>query len=263
MELFGLPGSGKTYLARALCEVLQRSSRSVLDFSRHTSPLRLSWEWVRDHLAVRSWMVCHPFETLDLWRQIRDSGQVTRRERKRLTRGWLKTIVRLQQCASHYDIILMDQGFLQLLWGVGYEAQPATWNRVRQKLLGLIPAPDVVILIDASPDVAVRRLLNRPGITSRVERDGPQSGDVMERAQSLTSRLRDELETRRTGWHDTLLIPVDNVTDGCSQVALETIAERLEQIADGDSSHEEIAPANGTFDPSRASANSIGMQNNQ
>ena len=227
VELFGLPGSGKTFLTQALFQMLREKDRSVLDFSRGTSPSRLTWSWAVDHLARQAWILRHPLVTRSLRQHVNMTGQTNPEECKRFVKGWLKTVVRLQRVMCSYDIILMDQGFLQTLWAIGYQAESSTWPELRRHLLGLMPVPDSVILVETSRDTATRRLTERPGITSRVERDGPGSPAVMQHASQLTDALRHDLTALRDDWRQTAFYPINNDTDAPPTAALASIAERL------------------------------------
>ena len=227
VELFGLPGSGKTFLTQTLSQMLREKDRSVLDFSRGTSPARLTWRWAVDHLARQAWMLRHPLATRSLRQHVNMTGQTDPDACERFVKGWLKTVVRLQRVMCSYDIILMDQGFLQTLWAIGYQADPSTWPQLRSKLLRLLPVPDAVILVEASLRTAGRRLLERPGATSRVERDGPGSPAVMQHASQLTDALRHDLTALRDDWRQTAFYPINNDTDAPPTAALASIAERL------------------------------------
>ena len=121
----------------------------------------------------------------------------------------------------------MDQGVLQFLWTVGYESQAPQWPELRRHLLHLMPVPDAVILVETSRDTATRRLTERPGTTSRVERDGPGSPAVMQHASQLTAELRHDLTTPRDNWGQTAVYPINNDTDASPATALASIAERL------------------------------------
>ena len=247
VELFGLPGSGKTFLTQALSQILREKHWSVLDFSRGTSPSRLTWSWAVDHLARLAWILRHPLATRSLRQHVNMTGQPDPDACERFVKGWLKTVVRLQRVMCSYDIILMDQGFLQTLWAIGYQADPSTWPQLRRNLLRMMPVPDTVILVEASLQTAGRRLLERPGVTSRVERDGPGSPAVMQHASHLTDELRHDLTTPRGNWGQTAFYHVNNDADAIPTEALATIAERL-------FSHSRNAP---TPDPATASIESF------
>ena len=248
IELCGLPGSGKTFLTQELSKILNEKDWSVLDFSRGTSPAGLTWRWAWDHLARQFWMLRHPLTTLALQRLVKATGQKDEHECKRFIEGWLKTIVRLQRTVTGYDIILMDQGFLQTLWAIGYQADPATWPQLRRSLLRLMPAPDAAILVTVTRQVAARRLKNRPGTISRVERDGPDSAAVMQHAHELTEELCNDLSIPRPGWSNTVLLPVNNDVDGPPTASLKTLVQRLEQRAESE------LPCATTFSPNDARA---------
>jgi thymidylate kinase len=235
VELFGLPGSGKTFLTQELTQILQKGPHSVLDFRRSTSPQfylqdripRLSATWIKEQLSFRLWIFANPIVACQLWRQLSKSQQPDRNACRNFFRSWIKTLVRLRRAVESYDIVLMDQGFLQFLWTVGYESQSPQWPDLRRHLLRLMPVPDAVILVDASHATASRRLTARPGTMSRVERDGPGSNAVMQHASKLTDELRHDLATPRDNWGQTAFYPINNDTDASPAAALASIADRL------------------------------------
>ena len=235
VELFGLPGSGKTFLTQELTQILQKGPHSVLDFRRSTSPQfylqdripRLSTTWIKEQLSFRFWILANPIAACHLWRQLSKSQQPDRNAYRYFFRSWIKTLVRLRRAVQSYDIVLMDQGFLQFVWTVGYESQAPQWPELRRHLLRLMPVPDAVILVETSHDTATRRLTQRPGTTSRVERDGPGSPAVMQHASQLTAELRHDLTTPRDNWGQTAFYPINNDRDAPPTAALTSIAERL------------------------------------
>ena len=227
VELFGLPGSGKTFLTQTLSTMLRDKGEAVLDFSRGTSLSKMTWRWAWDHLARHLWVLRHPLATRALRRHVRVTGQTSPHECERFIQGWLKTVVRLQRAICSYDIILMDQGFLQTLWAIGYQADPTSWPQLRRHLLRLMPVPNAVILVEASHQTAARRLRARPGITSRVERDGPESAAVMKHAIQLTDELRHDLTLPRDGWDQTTFYPFNNDADTSPTAALATIVQDI------------------------------------
>ena len=230
VELFGLPGSGKTFLTQALAQLLREKGRSVLDFSRGTSPSRLTWRWAMDHLARQAWMLRHPLSTLSLRRQVSMSGQTNRDECKRFIQGWLKTVVRLGHAKSSYDIILMDQGFLQTLWAIGYRANPSAWPPIRRHLLRLMPVPNAVILVEASPHTAAKRLTARPGSASRLEQDGPHHTSVMQHAQQLTDQIKQALSSDVSSWTNTRILTFNNDRDNDHNPSLQEIVAKLKHL---------------------------------
>ena len=207
--------------------MLRDKGEAVLDFSRGTSLSKMTWRWAWDHLARHLWVLRHPLATRALRRHVRVTGQTSPHECERFIQGWLKTVVRLQRAICSYDIILMDQGFLQTLWAIGYQADPTSWPQLRRHLLRLMPVPNAVILVEASHQTAARRLRARPGITSRVERDGPESAAVMKHAIQLTDELRHDLTLPRDGWDQTTFYPFNNDADTSPTAALATIVQDI------------------------------------
>ncbi|MEE3368088.1 MAG: hypothetical protein VX346_01960 [Planctomycetota bacterium] len=235
VELFGLPGSGKTFLTKELTQIIRKGQHSVLDFRRATSPQfylqdrirRLSATWIQEQVASRLWIFANPFAAFRLRCELRRSQQPDRDAHRHLFRSWIKTLVRLKRAIRSYDVVLMDQGFLQFIWTVGYESQSPNWLHIRRNLLRQMPAPHAVILVKASQKTAARRLQERPGVSSRVERDGPASVAVMQHAIKLTDELRHDLEMARVDWSQTAFYPINNDADNTPTTELATIAEHL------------------------------------
>ena len=233
VEFFGMPGAGKTFLTGEICEALEQNEKRILDFSRGTSIRRHSVAWLHDHLALRTWILRHPISAFRLWWYIRATGQTSANERKRFFWSWIKTIVRLRRVRSQYEIILMDQGFLQTLWAIGYEAGSSRWDQVSSQLMRLMPGPDVVITVRASEQTIVQRLLRREGTTSRIERDGPQRQEVFRRSRDLTDQLLAGISRCRQRWPDTVLLDFENDSDGCLRSSRDRISGYLERLQFG------------------------------
>ena len=174
VEFLGLAGAGKSTVSGAVGTVLRERRIPVteptyrLDHLVSDSTRRALKFWYSLRWAIR-----RPREGA-YWTQI-----VLGSHQRAFVGSWVETmnllyVLELMRSESALPgVHLFDQGLFQALWSLAYDAaaahviSPLVLERVR----GSLPPTTVVIVVEASVETARGRLTERPGATSRLQRD--------------------------------------------------------------------------------------------
>ena len=220
IEFFGAAGAGKTFVARSVAECLRRhethrdrfeestgglpldrkgqakawtpTNGDVLLLRETIRPARFSREWLRSGLGSRVRILRHPVHAARLLSTIRATGQANSRECRRLWMAWVKTVARLERFRKQHSVILMDHGCFQTLWTIGYGADPDRWCGVVPAFRQFVRPPDLLVIVDADPATAIRRLRRRRqslGPTSRIQNDNLDSDQTRNRLADFTAQI--------------------------------------------------------------------------
>ena len=197
VEFFGLPGAGKTVLARATAQALRarglRVAEPVAQLNRRPRAQRATLKLA--HAVLES--ARSPELSYRLARAVIASRQPS-------TGGSAKLFVnflvqrRLAVAARDADLAICDQGLLQAIWSLNLEAErPASDDELFQ-LLTRDTCPRLVLFLDVDAERVLERLAARsdPGRFAAITDAGPgpfsRSSDLAERlwrrAQSLAAR---------------------------------------------------------------------------
>jgi len=172
VEFLGLPGSGKSVLAHATARVLRERGVDVheptykLAHERGEAARQVTKAWQTLTATVRS-----PRDTFSWFRAFAASRQARRSGLIKLTVNWLHLTTVLERAGRSAGVILLDQGLLQALWSVEYEARRSLLEseRLAERLADCLPERAAIVLTEASLTTVERRLAGRPGATSRLE----------------------------------------------------------------------------------------------
>lgn len=233
IEFFGAAGAGKTFVAQSVAEYLRRQGiEDVLLLRETLRPRRFSQEWLRSGLGSRARMIRHPVYAARLLSAIRATGQANFRECRRLLMGWFKTEARLKRFRRQYSVTLQDHGCFQALWTIGYGATPEGWSRVMPEFLRLILPPDLLVIVDADPATAIRRLQQRrqsQGSTSRIQNDDLDSDQTRNRLADLTAQILDAVVPSASAQFGFPVLRLDNDRDEYGAWHAEQLAEAIAQ----------------------------------
>lgn len=230
VEFSGIPGAGKSYLARELADALVVAGQPVDEPLSCVSPqLGSSRRALRKLRLATLETLGHPVSSARLVVAIARSGQ-SRRDFVHRSQNWLVVRSLLRRCRRQPGVHVFDQGIVQELCSIGY------LGRWQTCLDAAAPgrhdlAPDVIVRVTSPIDVAKQRLAARVGVQSRIE-------DLDDEAQAQALRLQvDELDDIERAWLERFgdrrgsrRIEVDNsVTGGGAAVdrALDQLLELL------------------------------------
>jgi hypothetical protein len=163
IELAGLPGAGKSSLAKAVS--IPHAGRADLS-------------WLEARLAGPMWPVA--MATLRLLFSIRPL------KLRHVVRA-AKLIATLRFYGpSRHRFVILDQGIVQKLWSLVIETGTYSDEYLEEVVTALVPfTADHLIWISVQPDVAAQRIVNRKGGKSRF--DGGQLSNVVARLEGLRS----------------------------------------------------------------------------
>lgn len=225
-----MPGSGKSTLARATAGLLRARGVQVweptyvLDHqtARGLRQLRKLTHAARALLAGRAAAVAFTGVALR-------SGQRHARDLAAVTLNWWYLLDVHRRAASPPGVHLLDQGFLQALWSLGYAARhPKTVLDGASALLPVFGAPYVVVSLRVRDEIALERLRTRPNGASRLDReiDAGRGAAALARARMATDAV-ESLAGRLAESGLITLVRLDNeATDALGSHAL-ALAERF------------------------------------
>jgi AAA domain len=224
LELCGLPGAGKSTVARALvAEIGRRGGEASLPLEE-VSPRRARRDRVRRKVrraAVEA--IGHPGDAVRTVRAVGRSGQPRRSDVAIRSLNWLVLRAALRRSRDEEGIHVIDQGVVQELSSLAFRGDARAAIDVADPGEGSL-GPDLVVLVDVDPAVAEHRLAGRPGRESRVE------GDDVDRRRELM-RQRDVLDDLIAAWMtrfgDRVPTVVARVDDGGHGVDLDELLTLL------------------------------------
>lgn len=169
VEFSGLPGSGKSFLARHLVAELQRSGTRAADGLDRIGPnVATGTRLLRKaRLAARS-VLGEPARSVRSVRAIAGSGQPVAQAVRR-TQNWLVVRRRMAEARATAGVHVFDQGVVQELHSLAYA------GRWRDAVAPADPGtrrvgPDLLVSLRVTPELAARRLAGRTDAGSRLDR---------------------------------------------------------------------------------------------
>ena len=169
VELTGIPGSGKSHLARTLVgRLAARGVPVVLPQAGMGPKVPTGRRLARKAVAVAGATVTGPVQTMALSRGLLRSGQPGRAD----IAGRLVQALIAQDAAARAvrreGVSILDEGLVQALWSIGLrgDVHPvlALWGAVAER-----PPSQLLVVLETSPDVALARLAARPSQHSRTQ----------------------------------------------------------------------------------------------
>ena len=193
LELCGLPGAGKSTVARALVTEIGRRGLEASLPLEEVSPRRARPQRVRRKIrraAVEA--VGHPGDAVRIVRAVARSGQPGVGDVAIRSLNWLVLRAALRRSRSAAGIHVLDQGVVQELCSLAFRGDAFAALDLGDPGPGRL-GPDLVVLVDVDPAIAQERLISRPGGESRVEGDDLDLGRELRRQRPL-------LDDLLTGW---------------------------------------------------------------
>lgn len=190
VELAGIPGSGKSRLARALAAELHGRGLPATQpqrrlYSSVSPSLRLS----RKALACLSAGAAAPAHTARLARWLAHSGQSGPADvAGRLVQLLVAEAV-ARQAARRPGVTIVDEGIVQALWSVALRGDVSTVLPAFDATAAA-PSADLLVVLRVPAEVALARLSARHSLHSRIQLL-PEPGRLVELKRGM--RLLDEL----------------------------------------------------------------------
>ena len=229
VEFAGLPGAGKSTLARGVTRILRQAGIPVEEAlggfaakSRGVALLRKAAYVGREGLrrprhAYRSALAICATEQ----RSVADAVRVFH--------NWLLVSSLMEERANAAGIRLFDQGVFQAVWSIGYSARAGALAQVVERLRPLLPRPDLVVLVEASTLTVKRRLTARPYGRSRLELSLDDQ-DLFLRAAMLLEELKSTLARMSTPTRPMAVMVIDNGREGAFEENAITVAAHIRRL---------------------------------
>ena len=192
VEFVGLPGAGKSALSRQVAALL-RAEGYIL--SEPTTQLdqagTASRAFAKAAYGIGS-ALASPLNAAGWMRTFIAMGQRSLADTGRVALNWFFLAGLMRGLARRPGVHLLDQGIFQGLWSAGYAARDGAvvGREVVTAVRKALPPRILVIVIETSPATLRRRLQERPGGDSRLERDlttGDSSGSLTRAIAALAS----------------------------------------------------------------------------
>ncbi|HEX5510546.1 MAG TPA: AAA family ATPase [Actinomycetales bacterium] len=167
VELFGLPGAGKSTVARQLLTRLPYAGArpllaTAISAPDVPAPIRLS----RKALLVVGNVLDDRRAARAIW-QATKGDRLGRRDAMHRMVQWHVTERLMTQAARRPGTTILDEGYVQCLWSVCLSGDRERWLELYGSKRR--PVPDVLVALRVSPALAAERLSERRSTHSRVQ----------------------------------------------------------------------------------------------
>ncbi|HTD46528.1 MAG TPA: hypothetical protein VK881_04595 [bacterium] len=228
VEFVGLPGAGKTTLARAVAGRLARRGLAV----KNVGSLYPDTSWrVRARKMARGLRgtLSRPHSAYRSGLAVLASGQRSLVDAAKAMHNWLFVSSVMEDNGPGEHVVLLDEGVFQALWSIGYSGRNGALAALLHDLYPLFPRPDLVVIVDVRPATAAARLAGRPFGGSRLERVAADDPHAFVRAVQIWQELRRFVEGLSTEPQGVDVTTVDNNGDGVEAHA-DALAARIEHL---------------------------------
>jgi hypothetical protein len=192
VELCGVPGAGKSFLAGELAAELRRRGRPVTLVLEPVGPSRPRLERVlRKTARAAVELLGHPVRSVGAVGCIAGSRQASLRDVVARSLNWLVLQHGMRRARRLGGVHIADQGLVQELGSIGLRGDPIAMLARADPGVGRL-GPDHVVVLDVASALADRRLRDRDGKQSRLEQRGDGAG-ALERFGRL-------VEAQLAGW---------------------------------------------------------------
>ncbi len=169
MELVGIPGAGKSHLARHLADGLTARGVAAVEPQASLGPsVPAGRRLARKAVASGSATFAAPVTTARVVRSVVGSGQPTAAGLARRIVQWLVAQDATAKAARRDGVSIVDEGLIQALWSIGLrgDVEPvlAVLDRSRRWC-----SPDLLVVVTVPPELALSRLATRRSQHSRTQ----------------------------------------------------------------------------------------------
>lgn len=195
VEFLGLPGVGKSHATRLLASRLEARATPT-----QSTELRINHEVGAWRRRLSKSGICaaeaigRPRSSLRVVQALRRTDQRARVDVIRLSYNWLFVSRLLRRAQTRPAIELLDEGIFQLLWSIGFAGADSSIRECSVMLLqgpaSVVSMPDVVVFVDAPPELVQARLAARGTREGRVDRMAPNEHPAaLQRGLDLLAEL--------------------------------------------------------------------------
>jgi hypothetical protein len=197
VELCGLPGVGKTTLARAVVTRLAHvGSRACLGDAGFTAAVPAARRVAHKVLILGQALAEDPSGQIRSGRLL-GAGQRNLRDALAVPVQWWVTEQVVAQAGRGAGVVVVEEGLVQALWTAALWRRPPDVHRLVDLAASAV-RPDLVVHVDAPVELALARLRARRSQHSRVQQlTGSQQQAVMRRGDELLRHLLDEWRRQR------------------------------------------------------------------
>lgn len=199
VEFVGIPGAGKSAVSRRVVALLRGRGLVVDDLSyRLAHEESRATRFLRKSVYVTKEIVLHPIVTTRSLVQIAAVPHPSLRILAKMAYNWL-LVSALARRGREPGIHICDQGIFQGFWSMGFGGGSAAVAEAARRLWGLVPAPDLVVVIEADLPAIRHRLKLRQERKSRLDRLFESHPSALERCARLlddTIRVLEEIRAR-------------------------------------------------------------------
>jgi hypothetical protein len=175
VEFFGLPGVGKSHVARVVAARLAAGGTPVRSTGLRVNHALAGWRRVLSKSAVgTAEALARPRRALRVGRTLVQTRQRRHVDALRLWYNWLFIAGLLRRARARPVVELLDEGIFQLLWSTVFAGDDRV---IRDRAFTVFdgPAiatqmPDVVVVVEAPLEVVQARLAERGSRAGRVDR---------------------------------------------------------------------------------------------
>lgn len=233
VELYGIPGSGKSFVAERLIESLRQDGIQIDD-----AGLRLSKATAAGRIIGKFGLVMR--ELLRNGRLLRPifsfvsaAGVRGIKRKSKLVFNWLYLGALIDLNTGRNQIIVMDQGLCQALWSTFfYAGGGADLERsvsFLREVLSMLPVKDLcVVSVSASDELIKRRISSRVRGHSPLDRDLEGS---WQRATEVTKAVSRVIERLIALEQNCKLVDIPNHDQGIAEQELNRIRQALGETA--------------------------------
>lgn len=234
VEMFGLPGSGKTTLCNKVRDILKEKGIEA------NYPPRGSIEGNSGCLGtLKKLIVIIPFVLTNLRYTCRSSRIILSRKDKNKTyspsllRAWMfvSYLNWYNRCLS--EVNLFCQATLQVLWTLGFSSKKNYLLNLPGVFLKSLFIADLVVILETDLATIERRLDSRPGKESNLEQWGVHDPSFLNKSLDVFRDVKKILADIYQKQEGVQIITVDNSRDSDLETNALKIADVIEQLWNG------------------------------
>jgi len=190
IEFIGLPGTGKSTLCKKVCMCLQNQkypvSQPTFNIEHYSTFNRIV---TKLKFVIKS-LISHPHTIPMVIGEIIIKNRQTATDTIRVLFNLSYIDGIIADYRTPEGVCLLDQGPYQGVWSVGLNADEA-WSSVFDRFSKYLRqnTPDLIVCVDAKPEIVASRLANRSGGDTRLSADSSQFNRAVEGYKQLKNQL--------------------------------------------------------------------------